>query len=202
MFGGAFNPPTKAHIELADAARRAADREKVVFVPSKQSYIRDDQKKDFAFTDGQRLGMLKDIAAERDWMLVDDYELREEKQPRSYQTLCYLREKGIRCSLLFGSDKLPELKTGWLHIEEIGREFGFVVMTRAGDDCRRMIEEDEYLSSLSKYITLVDTPEIYRDYSSTEVRRLLKNGGDPQKLKDMLPEELGSLKKYLNGENE
>jgi nicotinic acid mononucleotide adenylyltransferase len=51
VYGGAFNPPTIAHIELADFARKAAGFDKVIFVPSKMRYITDDQKKDFAFDD-------------------------------------------------------------------------------------------------------------------------------------------------------
>ena len=33
-FFGAFNPPTTAHLELADFARKATGREGVIFVPS------------------------------------------------------------------------------------------------------------------------------------------------------------------------
>ena len=66
--------------------------------------------------------------------MVSDYELKEENQPRTYQTLCYLKEKGYACKLLFGSDKLPELKTGWKHVEEIAKEFGIVCMARYDDE--------------------------------------------------------------------
>ena len=54
-FFGAFNPPTVAHIQLAEFALRATGREKVIFVPSKAAYIKDEQGKDFAYTDGQVL---------------------------------------------------------------------------------------------------------------------------------------------------
>ena len=172
-FFGAFNPPTVAHVELARFAMEATDREGVVFVPSKSVYIRGEQGKDFAYADRQRLEMLRRAAGTRPWMAVTDVEIRAGEQPRTYDTLCRLRDEGWDLSLLLGSDKLPELEHGWLHVEEIAREFGFVCMTRGGDECARMLREDAYLSSLSPYIQVIETPEALREVSSTAVRRRL-----------------------------
>ena len=59
-FFGAFNPPTLAHVELARRAMILSGRECVLFVPSKSGYITDQQGKDYAFTDEERLEMLFD----------------------------------------------------------------------------------------------------------------------------------------------
>ena len=64
-FFGAFNPPTVAHIRLAEFAMREAGAQNVLFVPSKSGYIRDSQQKDFAFQDEDRLAMLDKIAKTR-----------------------------------------------------------------------------------------------------------------------------------------
>ena len=172
-FFGAFNPPTVAHIELARFAMAATGREGVVFVPSKSAYIEGEQGKDFAFSDAQRLDMLRRIAESRPWMAVTDIELNAPSQPRSYDTLCALRDMGYQPSLLLGSDKLAELEHIWRHVEDIGKEFGFVVLSRGSDDCGKMLREDAYLRSLAKYIQLVEAPDEYRDVSSTGVRRRL-----------------------------
>ena len=116
---------------------------------------------------------LRRAAAGRPWMAVSDVELRAESQPRTYDTLCRLRDEGYEPSLLLGSDKLPELEHGWLHVEDIAREFGFVCMTRGQDACREMIASDPYLAGLSSYILVVETPETLRGVSSTAVRRKL-----------------------------
>ena len=42
-FFGAFNPPTRAHLELAQFAMKKTGAEKVVFVPSKETYISGEQ---------------------------------------------------------------------------------------------------------------------------------------------------------------
>ena len=170
-FFGAFNPPTVAHIDLARVAMDATGREGVLFVPSKSAYIRFEQGKDFAYGDAERLEMLRAAARDNPWMAVTDLELRAETQPRTYETLCRLREMGYDPALLLGSDKLPELETIWRHVEDIAREFGFVCLTRGGDACAEMIAGDAYLSRLSPYIEIVETPEALRNVSSTAVRQ-------------------------------
>lgn len=170
-FFGAFNPPTVAHLDLARFALEATGRERAVFVPSKSVYIRDEQGKDFAYSDVQRLGMLRAAASTRPWMAVTDWETRQERQPRTWETLCHLRKEGLQCALLMGSDKLEELEHGWLHVEDIAREFGIVCLTRGADDCQAMIQADAYLRTLSPYIRVLETPPATRDVSSTQVRQ-------------------------------
>ena len=201
VFGGAFNPPTKAHIQLAEYAMKATGCEKVIFVPSKSRYIAGDQGKDYAFPEDDRLRMLNTIAENRDWMVVSDYELTLPEQPRTYLTLCHLREEGYAGSLLFGSDKLPELNGGWRYIDEICHEFGIVCMTRSGDNCEQMIAEDPYLSSIAPYITIVHTPDTYQHVSSTKVREAFAAMQRArEELKQYLPEELNCLSDYLTEE--
>ena len=170
-FFGAFNPPTVAHIKLARFAMERTGREGAVFVPSKSVYIRDEQGKDFAYSDVKRLEMLQAAALNRPWMAVTDWELTRPEQPRTYDTLCHLRQEGYEPALLLGSDKLGELEHGWRHVEDIAREFGFVCLTRGGDACEAMLREDPYLRALAPFIQVVETPRELRDVSSTAVRR-------------------------------
>lgn len=172
-FFGAFNPPTVAHLDVARVAMEKTGREGVVYVPSKSVYIRDAQGKDFAYSDRERLAMLRRAAASRPWMEVTDWEIRAEAQPRTYETLCHLRDEGYAPSLLVGSDKLPELEHGWLHVAEIAREFGFVCTSRGVDECADMISKDPYLATLAESIQVVETPDALHGVSSTAVRQRL-----------------------------
>lgn len=204
-FGGAFNPPTRAHIECAHTAFVKTGAERVVFIPSKMSYVLSDQGKDSSFTDEQRLQMLDRIAFERAWMDVYPGEIEQKNQPRTYETLKRLLGEGYdEVKLLFGSDKLNELQTGWLHVDEICHEFGIVCMTRSKDDVREMIETDPYLKQFRDCITIVETPQLYHEISSTKARKLFHAlQKDPDntelmcQLKEILPEELDGLKEYL-----
>lgn len=190
-FFGAFNPPTVAHVEAARFALEQTGREGVIFVPSKCKYIRDEQGKDFAFSDGQRLEMLRRAAGSRPWMALTDWELTQPEQPRTYVTLCHLRDEGFEPALLMGSDKLPELEHIWLHVGEIAREFGIVCMARGADACAAMIEKDAYLRTLSPYIQLVEPPEALRGVSSTGVRqRMAQIIALREEIASMVPREI------------
>ena len=172
-FFGAFNPPTTAHVELARFAMEQTGREGVVFVPSKSAYIQGEQGKDSAYSDALRLKMLNILAGNRPWMEVSAMELHAEHQPRTYDTLCRLRQAGVDPALLIGSDKLPELEHEWLHVQEIAREFGFVCLARGADACAGLIANDPYLRALAPYIQVLESPPELRDVSSTRVRALM-----------------------------
>lgn len=194
LFGGAFNPPTVAHIQLAEYAMRRTGREKVIFVPTKNSYISDTQGKEYAFSDQDRLRMLDRIAQDHPWMIVSRYEIEAETQPRTYETLCHYRELGYQVSLLFGSDKLPELETVWRHVEDICREFGIICMKRSDDHPEELLETDPYLASIRDGITILETPDKTKGVSSTSVRRLLSRmNEDYASLKEQVPQELHQM---------
>ena len=193
-FFGAFNPPTRAHLELADFAWRATGKEGVVFVPSRTDYIRDNQGKDAAYSNEERMEMLHKLAENRPWMRVCDWELRQAEQPRTYQTLCHLREEGYMPSLLMGSDKLRELSTSWRYVPEIAREFGIVCLARGKDSCREIIRDDPFLQEISDGILLLETPDDWKEISSTAVREILRQPGDPEgRFMELVPDEIREL---------
>lgn len=191
-FFGAFNPPTRAHVDLAEIAMKEAGAEKVIFVPSKSVYIIEDQKKGFAFSDENRIEMLTRIAADRPWMHCTDIEMKQDTQPRTYQTLCMLRDMGEEPSLLLGADKLPELDHLWAYVREIADEFGIVCMDRGDMDCNELISQSPFLTSL--HIQVINIPDIYRDFSSSRIRNCLSSLYELKKeLNMLLPPELGNL---------
>lgn len=175
-FFGAFNPPTSAHINLAEFAMKATERDGVIFVPSKGRYIADEQKKDYAFADAVRLDMLNDLKIDRPWMSVCDYDITSENQPRTYETLCRLKEDGIEPSLLIGSDVLFKMEKEWLNVDKIAAEFGIVCLTRGNTE--EDAKADAFLSPLLPHITFVEAPEEYKRISSTAVRQELHEAID------------------------
>lgn len=193
-FFGAFNPPTRAHLELADFAWRATGKDGVIFVPSRTDYIRNDQGKDAAYSNEERTEMLQKLAESRSWMRVCEWELHQAEQPRTYRTLCHLRDEGYMPSLLMGSDKLRELSSGWKHVTEIAQEFGIVCLARGTDSCREIIRNDPFLRTISDRIILPDIPDEWRGISSTAVRKtLLQPGGAEETLAGAVPEEIRAM---------
>lgn len=187
-FCGAFNPPTRAHLELADFARRETGRDGVVFVPSRTDYIRNDQRKDGALSGGKRLALLRKLAETRPWMRVTDMELRQPAQPRTYVTLCALRGEGYEPTLLLGSDKLPEL-SHWRYMPDLILDFGIVCLARGGFPWRKVIEEDPLLRELKDHIRVLETPDELKSISSSAVREAMREGRRDA-LAQMVPEEI------------
>ncbi len=189
FYGGAFNPVSKAHIELANYVRTSLQFDKVIFMPTKDQYIKHDEGKDFVIKDEKRKKLLEEVAKENDWMIVSDYELNLESQPRTYETLCFLRNEGYDLKLLIGSDWLLKLNSGWKYVDEIMHEFGVVLMTRNHDDIEQIIENDAYLKQYKDYITCITTPSFYQNISSTKIRHALFSE-NIQELEQMLPKEI------------
>lgn len=191
-FCGAFNPPTRAHLGLADFAWRNTGREGVMFVPSRSDYIRNDQRKNGVLSGGKRLALLRKLAETRPWMLVTDQELCQPSQPRTYVTLCMLRDEGYSPTLLLGSDKLPELST-WKYMPDLILEFGIVCLTRGADSCSRIIGEDPFLRDVKDRITVLETPDDWKSISSSAAREALREGRRDDLTRLVPPEIVGML---------
>lgn len=188
FYGGAFNPVTKAHIDLAYYALKKTNFDKVLFVPSKCKYISTIEGKDFVFEDAFRKSLLLKCAYHNDWMLVSDYELKLDKQPRTYQSLTHFKNQGHTLKLLIGSDWLLKLKSDWKHVDNIAKEFGFVCMARNKDNIKKIINDNDYLSSLKDYILTLQTPPDYQNISSSKIRHLYKEIKEKtEEINEMLP---------------
>lgn len=100
LFGGAFNPVTRAHVELAQLALEKTGRECVIFLPSQSHYIEKDEQKNYALSEKQRLYLLKKCQESRPWMKVSHYDLDQESQPRTYQSLQAMKKEGYDCAII------------------------------------------------------------------------------------------------------
>lgn len=187
VFAGAFNPITIAHLRRAQYAKDYLRFDKVVFVPSKSSYIKDVQEKDSAYSGEERLRRLNLVRKDYPFREVSDFELRQKEQPRTYFTLKEIKKDYLEVKLLFGSDKLVELERVWKHVDEIGKEFGFAVRSRMNRDLKKIIHEDPYLTERESYLTLIPFCKDYQDISSSLVRKRIKEGKD---ISSLVPEEI------------
>ena len=193
-FCGAFNPPTLAHIHLAKKAMDETGREGVVFVPSKMSYISEEQKKNYAYTDEQRLQMLQTISLHQSWMEVSDWEIRKEQQPRTYETLCCLRDQGMDPALLCGFDKLAEMEYAWKCVDRILTEFGIVCLERNGQDVEKFLRETPFFHPYLDRVRVVKTESVYQEISSSQAREILLQIRQLREaLRSMVPEEIVEL---------
>lgn len=83
VFGGAFNPPTVAHVELAKQVLKGIENvEKIIFVPVSTKY----NKRGLA-PDEDRYQMLKAICDEAEGLEVSSIELDSNRQLYTIETL-------------------------------------------------------------------------------------------------------------------
>ena len=192
FYGGAFNPPTKAHISLAEFAYQKTHFDKVIFVPSKSKYILSTEKKESSFSELERLSMLRLLASSRPFMEVSDIELLSHEQPRTYLTMKELQKEGYELKLLLGSDWLhDETLSKWWYLKEIASEFGFVILRRNHDDIDSLFAKNETLKELRNHFLILDSPKDFQDASSSKVRELCKDfSKNEAEIQSMVPIEI------------
>lgn len=192
FYGGAFNPPTNAHLDLSELALKKTGFDKVIFVPTKSKYILSQEGKEFSFLESERLQMLKLLAKKRSFMEISDAELVAKEQPRTYFTMKEIQKKGYELKLLLGSDWLhKESVSKWLYLKEIALEFGFVVFVRNGDNVRELIEENSALQEFKNRFFVINPPSDYYKISSSKVRELLTDfKKNEMAIKRMVPSEI------------
>jgi len=89
VFGGSFNPPTVAHIELAkQIIDKAENVEKLIFVPVSTKY-----NKEGLASDEERFNMLNTICNEYENLEVSSIELDSDRQLYTIETLKIIQEK-------------------------------------------------------------------------------------------------------------
>lgn len=170
-FFGAFNPPTKAHVDLAKLAMEHTDNTGVVFVPAKASYILNEQEKRFAYSDEERVEMLRRIHCLNSWMDFTTHDILSKEQPRSYETLKWLRDEcGLKPTLLVGADQFCDMGRSWKYVSEIANEFGIVCLTRSINNAEFMLANNPFYQKIAPHVTVVQSPKEYENISSTNAR--------------------------------
>lgn len=170
VFGGSFNPPTVAHIEIAkQIVKNIENIEKIIFVPVSTKY----NKKGLA-PDEERYNMLKKICNEENIFEVSKIEIESEKQLYTIETLRLIKNKYPEKDICFiiGTDNLKELET-WHVPAALLTEFKVIVIERENDKFEDIINKSSFLKSFKSAIIKLDNIEkIY--LSSSDVRNQVK----------------------------
>ena len=191
-FFGAFNPPTVAHIDMANIARKATGCEGVIFIPSQNTYILNTQGKGWAYGNEHRLEMLANIARRRRWMKVSAHDIDAVYQPRTYETLCHLREQGYEPRLLVGADVLASFEAAWENVDKIIHEFGVVCVDRYDNGyAAAVINNSPFLQQFRDGIQIISCSGVDLGISSSDVRDTLDElWALRDELEEMIPHEI------------
>lgn len=172
IFGGAFNPPHKGHINLAKEAVEQLKLRKLLIVPTYESPHKETKLAPF---DDRAEMCRRAFSGISDKCEVEVCEIERELGGISYtiNTLRALKKRytDARFFLLIGGDMLFSF-TDWYKYESILKECEVCAAARGGDNFSEMLE---YAAEVG-HIKVLPTSVV--DISSTEIRRGIAAGED------------------------
>jgi len=196
IFGGSFDPPTRAHVQIPIAVRDAIGADLLLVIPAAVSPFKPDGA---GATDKQRLQMLELAFADHRAVAISSIELDRGGPSYTVETLEAIRRDnpGVALRLIIGADNATNFHR-WRRPQRILDLAEPAVMLRGDEDPDALIDamalhwtEPECRAWRER---IVSTPTI--DASSTEVRALLASTSpDEARLGEMLdPRVLGYIR--------
>lgn len=179
IMGGTFNPIHYGHLILAQEALEQCDLDKVLFIPSGKSYMKDERK----IVDGiMRYEMVERAICGNDKFFISDIELRRAGNTYTYETLLELEVlyPGSELFFIIGDDTLFTIES-WYQPQIIFEHCTLVAAIREHADlqlleAKRKELKDKYKAS----IILLKSSQI--EISSTMIRDKISNRNSVQYL--------------------
>ena len=179
FYGGCFNPPTKAHIELAKKSLKECKLDKVVFVPIGDLYEKEKLEKGI-----HRYNMLKIACKNEQGLEVSDIEINSDKLYKAIDIFKILKEnhKEDEVFFLMGADNLERLPL-WKDSDILISEFNYIVFDRGLTTSKNIVENNEFFKNYTAKFEIIRNNE-YTECSSTNIRKQIKNNKKPNDLND------------------
>ena len=170
IFGGTFNPPTRAHLDIATEALYYLDAEKVLFVPVSDLYKKDDVEISY-----HRVNMLNLAIGNFRRLEIDFTEVDAVALTYTYETVEKIKSRyqDKELFLLIGADDLENFKN-WKNQRSIMENCSLLVVNRNNSSIDEIIESNEILTEFKDKIIEAPIEEI--EISSTEVRNRIASG--------------------------
>lgn len=171
ILGGTFNPVHKGHIVLAERVQRALKLNKVFFVPTKITPLREEEA---VINSEDRYQMIKLALENYKQFEISRFEIDKSGVSYTVDTIEFFRDKFGKDTQLFfiaGSDATEELDR-WKDFDRICELATFVIAKRP----RFPVTE------VKKNVIIVDVDTI--NVSSSQIRKMIKNNED---FKNLVP---------------
>ena len=196
LLGGTFDPPHRAHLVLAAAARDALDLDRVIVVPAGDQWRKSDRDVTSAEV---RLALTRIAFEDLPWAEVSSIEVRREGPSYTAETLLSLQADGAHADadwwFILGQDALVDLPH-WHEPERIVALARLAVATR-GDLEAAEIEAVEAVPALRGRIDEVPFEPL--EVSATGIREQLAAGASSPDLPDRVRAVIDELELYSEG---
>ena len=161
IFGGSFNPVHNGHLKLASHALSELNLDRVIFVPSFHTPLKEKEK---LLPVALRLRLLRVALKRQPHFFVSDCEIKRGGRSFTVDTLGFFKKKFGKDSTLFfltGADVLKNLSR-WKSPDKVLKLSRFVVATRPGSPFVKTSQP------------VLRMPFEAMDVSSSEIRERLK----------------------------
>jgi len=150
VFGGAFNPPTKAHQEIIKHLLTLPRVKRVIVVP-----VGDHYEKSELESAEHRIEMLKLMLEDLPKVSISTLEVDGKKALKTIETMTLIQKyyPHQKSAFVMGTDNLTQLKT-WHKYEQLIKEFNIIVYNRTELDVQGYIEEE--FGPLASQFTLLE----------------------------------------------
>lgn len=170
IMGGTFNPIHNGHLAIAQAAYRDAGLDKVLFMPSGNSYMKKD-----VLSSARRVDMVRLAIQGYPYFELSLAEAGRTGNTYTYETLHRLTTENPHTSYYFimGADSLFHIEQ-WREPEQIFSMATLVCAVREDYDIESLRRKGEALTRLGAKIIYLDIPRI--PISSTLIRERVQGG--------------------------
>ena len=173
IMGGTFNPIHTGHLLLAEYAKETCGLDKILFIPTGNSYMKDQSE----ILGGQvRLKMVDMAIEDIEDFESSDIEIIREGNTYTCDTLEELKKlyPSAKFYFLTGADSFLNLHK-WRNPDKILEQATLVVVTRDGASQETLEKQREYLlERFGGEVIIVEFPTI--DISSSDIRKRIKEG--------------------------
>lgn len=166
VYGGAFNPPTRAHLEVYHFLKQMLPVKQFTYLPVSNAYTKSELVSNY-----HRLNMLKAMTRDYPDIVISDLEIQDQDFLGTYQSLIRLSDSDFQeTAFVIGADNLRDLKH-WKMAESLMSEFRIIVLNREDVNIQTIIENDEILKKHQHNFIIFENFKSL--VSSTEFRKKL-----------------------------
>ena len=168
FFGGSFNPPTYAHINIAKMSIEKFNLDAVYFVPVGNLY-----NKPSLIDENYRYKMLELICDDK--IKVESIELGRKEPLNTLQAFELIEQKykNTENYYIMGADNFEKLPT-WKNAKELIENYKYIIFERNGSNSKSMIDAQELLKQNRVNFKFLSV-EQYSNISSGIIRKLIQN---------------------------
>lgn len=160
LFGGSFDPPHIGHEAVVEALKNFKDIDKIIIMPTFLNPF----KSSFHAPASLRLKWLKEIFCDDENVIISDYEVLQNRQVPTIETIEHLLKSYKKIYLVIGADNLAKLHL-WKSYDVLQKLVTFVVASR------------ENIEIPKEFLTL----HVAVDVSSTHLREKMEISKLPKK---------------------